>query len=133
MDAAAIDEVQLPLDMIETLEKFGASNELFERWQELEARTTISSDGSTPVPPGVRERAVWHIECMARQAGCLWNSFFRCVALFDAFCSLRGNRSGIEATPSVCAAVVGVFKKADCATVLVKYENLAEQASQLSQ
>ena len=63
----------------------------------------------------------------------MWNSFFLCVALFDAFCSLRGNRSGIEATPSVCDAVVGVVKKADCATVLVKYEDLAEQASRFSQ
>merc|ERR1719329_359309 len=58
------------------------------------------------------------------------SSFFLCVALMDAFCNKHGHSLGIQDTPSVCAAVVGIVKKEESASVVVAYADLAEQALQ---
>ena len=125
--------MQLPFDVLERFDAIGASKEVFELWQELEARAARTAEGNVPVPPTVRQCAIRYIDRMAQQSGFSWSSFYLCVALFDTFCGQRDGRSGVEATPFLCAAVVGIVKKEDSALAIVNYSDLAEQATRVFQ
>lgn len=120
-------------EMLEALEHSGVSNELFEWWMVLEARAQRQTHGSVPLVRAVRDGAVRHIEKMAKQTGCQWSALFLSVALFDAFCSRCVGGVAIDAVPVVCAAIVGIVKKEDDASMYVHYPELALQASQFAQ
>lgn len=128
--AGVREDAALSMEELEVLDKSGASNELFEWWEELETRTARRVNGSIPLPRTVREMAIRYIERMAKEVGLSRSSFFLCVALMDAFCNQHGHRSRVQDTPSVCAAVVGVVMKEESATVHVVYADLVEQALQ---
>jgi len=123
---------QLSEEMLEEFGQAGASNEVFEWWTLLETRAKTQAHGSTPLPRVVRDAAVRHIETMAKQTGCQWSAFFLCIALFDAFCGRSTGGVAIESIPAVCAAIVGIVKKEDDASVYVHYDELALQASQFA-
>jgi len=118
-------------DILEAFERAGVSNEILEWWTHLEARNEVQL-GSIPLPRAVRDGAVRHIEKMAKQTGCQWSALFLGVALFDTFCHRCGNVA-LEVIPVVCAAIVGIVKKEDDASVYVHYPELAYQASQFTQ
>lgn len=131
--SCGLGKAQVSDEILEALEKAGVSDELFDWWTVLEARAKRQLHGSTPLPRAVRDAAVRHIEKMAQQTGCQWSALFLCVALFDSFCSRCVGGVAIEIVPVVCAAIVGVVKKEDDASVYVHYPELAFQASQFAQ
>jgi len=124
---------QLSDEILEGFENACASNQIVERWILHDARTKVRVDGAVPLPRAVRDGAIRYIEKMAQLTGCQWGALFLSVALFDAFCSQRVGGMTIEDVPVVCAAIVGIVKKEDDASVYVHYPELAQQVSQFAQ
>jgi len=127
------EAIQISEEIFEAFERAGVSNEILEWWTVLEGRGETQAHGSTPLPRAVRDGAVRHIEKMAKQTGCQWSALFLGVALFDAFCHRCAGGVALEVIPVVCAAIVGIVKKEDDASVYVHYPELAYQASQFTQ
>ena len=111
VEASMRGAMQLPLDMLEMFDSAGASNKLFQWWQELEARIARTAEGSAPVPRAVRECAIRYIQCMADKWDCSRSSFFNCVALFDD----PSSAAWLSSMPSVANVVAPQAPRRPCA------------------